>query len=173
MSESIRYAGLDVSKAEIAVAIAEPDGSVVEHGTIANDPGAVRRLVEQLSRDAVVHTAYEAGPTGYPLHRQLVSLGVTSRVVAPSLIPSVRATGSRLIAVTRSIWPGCCAAAISRRSGCRTRPMRRFVIWCVLARTLEQMVSEPSTTSASSCCASGSPRRRRWGVLGRPSTRRG
>jgi transposase len=94
MSQRIRYVGLDVSKQTIAVAVAEPDGSVVEYGDIANNPSAVRRLLETLSRDAVVKTAYEAGPTGYPLHRQLAALGVENLVVAPSLIP--RRPGDRV-----------------------------------------------------------------------------
>lgn len=94
MSQGTRYLGLDVSKATIAVAVAEPNGSVVEYGTIANDPGAVRRLVATLSRDATLRAAYEAGPTGYALHRQLAALGVDSQVVAPSLIP--RRPGDRV-----------------------------------------------------------------------------
>jgi transposase len=94
MSQRIRYVGLDVSKERIAVAVAEADGSVVEYGEIANDPGAVRRLLATLSRDAVVQTAYEAGPTGYPLHRQITALGVANLVVAPSLIP--RRPGDRV-----------------------------------------------------------------------------
>ncbi|MGH7685522.1 MAG: IS110 family transposase [Candidatus Dormibacteria bacterium] len=94
MTQRIRYVGLDVSKETIAVAVAEPDGSVVEYGSIANDPGSVRRLVDKLAADAAVEAAYEAGPTGYPLHRQLVKLGVTSKVVAPSLIP--RRPGDRI-----------------------------------------------------------------------------
>lgn len=94
MSQVTRYVGLDVSKASIAVAVSEPDGSVVEFGTIPNDAGAVRRLVTTLSRDATLKAAYEAGPTGYALHRQLVALGVDSQVVAPSLIP--RRPGDRV-----------------------------------------------------------------------------
>jgi transposase len=94
MSEPIRYLGLDVSKDSIAVAMAEPDGTVASYGTIANDPGAVRRLVVKLSADAALSAAYEAGPTGYALHRQLVSLGVSSQVVAPTLIP--RQPGNRV-----------------------------------------------------------------------------
>jgi len=68
MSQRIRYVGLEVSKETIAVAVPVPeaDGSEVEYGDIANNPGAVRRLVETLSRDAVVKTAYEAGPTRIP-----------------------------------------------------------------------------------------------------------
>jgi hypothetical protein len=34
MFQPIRYVGLDVSKETIAVAVAEPDGSVVEYGDI-------------------------------------------------------------------------------------------------------------------------------------------
>jgi hypothetical protein len=48
MSKGIRDVGLDVCKETIAVAIAEPDGSVVEYGEIANNPGAIRRLVLML-----------------------------------------------------------------------------------------------------------------------------
>jgi transposase len=94
MFQPIRYVGLDVSKETIAVAVAEPDGSVVEYGDIPNDPSSVRRLVEKLSRDAQLKTAYEAGPTGYPLHRQLTGLGIENKVVAPSLIP--RRPGDRV-----------------------------------------------------------------------------
>ena len=66
------YLGLDVSKGTIQVAVAETDGTVAEYGSIANDPTAVRRLVQKLGRGVRLVSAYEAGPTGYPLHRQLV-----------------------------------------------------------------------------------------------------
>ena len=41
-----------------------------------------------------VRVAYEAGPTGYALHRQLTKLGIDCMVVAPSLIP--RKPGDRV-----------------------------------------------------------------------------
>ena len=87
VSEPTRYLGLDVSKATVQVAVAEPDGSVTEYGSIANDPEAVRKLVRTLGKAAKLVSAYEAGPTGYPLHRQLVQLGVANVVIAPSLMP--------------------------------------------------------------------------------------
>src|SRR5262249_1203611 len=91
MSEAtprIRSGGLDVTKATITVAVAEEGGRPEAWGTIANDPQAVRRLVRQLARESrQLKLAYEAGPTGYVLHRQLTQLGVECQVVAPSLIP--------------------------------------------------------------------------------------
>jgi len=95
MSEpTTRYLGLDVHKATIAVAVAEESGPPTLYGTVANDPGAVRKLVNQLGRQAKLVAAYEAGPTGYTLHRQLTSLGVECQVVAPSLVP--RRAGDRV-----------------------------------------------------------------------------
>jgi transposase len=84
----VRYIGLDVHRATIAVAIAEEGGSPSSYGTIANDPPAVRKLMTRLGgKDVDLRVAYEAGPTGYALHRQLSKLGIECVVVAPSLIP--------------------------------------------------------------------------------------
>ena len=83
-----RFLGLDVHRDTIAVALAEETGQPASHSTIANEPGAVRKLIQRLSGSEVrLIAAYEAGPTGYTLHRQLVKLGVECLVVAPSLIP--------------------------------------------------------------------------------------
>ena len=89
-----RFLGLDVHKATIAVAIADPGAQPTLYGTIANDPSAVRKLVGNLGRETKLVAAYEAGPTGYALHRQLTGLGVECQVVAPALIP--RRAGDRV-----------------------------------------------------------------------------
>ena len=95
MSERTRFVGLDAHAATIAVAVADADGSVTQHGTIVNEPAAVRKLVALLTVPGTrLQVAYEAGPTGYALHRQLTHLGVECRVVAPSLIP--RRPGDRV-----------------------------------------------------------------------------
>jgi transposase len=84
----IRYLGLDVHKATIAVAIAEEEGAPTSYGSIANEPSAIRTLMTRLGgSDVQLHVAYEAGPTGYALHRQLTTMGIDCIVVAPSLIP--------------------------------------------------------------------------------------
>jgi hypothetical protein len=63
MSERTRFIGLDAHAATIAVAVADPDGSVTEHGTILNNPVAVRKLVSGLAAaDTQLKVAYEAGP---------------------------------------------------------------------------------------------------------------
>lgn len=83
-----RYIGLDVHSATITVAIAEEDGPPSSHSTIANDPSAIRKLMTRLGDpDVQLRVAYEAGPTGYALHRQLTTLGIECMVVAPSLMP--------------------------------------------------------------------------------------
>ena len=83
-----RYIGLDVHRAKIAVAIAETDQPPASYGTIPNDPAGVRKLMTRLGgADVRLHVAYEAGPTGYVLQRQLTALGIECLVVAPSLIP--------------------------------------------------------------------------------------
>ena len=83
-----RYIGLDVHRATIAVALAEEEGAPSSYGTIPNEASSIRKLMTRLGgEDAQLHVAYEAGPTGYALHRQLTKLGIECMVVAPSLIP--------------------------------------------------------------------------------------
>lgn len=91
------FVGLDVAKVRHAVAIAESgrDGEVRFFGEIDADAESVRRMVAKLAkRHAALHFCYEAGPTGYGLHRQLTKLGHQCSVVAPSLIP--RRAGDRV-----------------------------------------------------------------------------
>ena len=84
------YVGLDTSKLKISVALAEAgrDGEVRFLGEIDSTPEAVERLVRKLAkRHRRLAFAYEAGPTGYGLQRQIAALGHDCAVVAPSLIP--------------------------------------------------------------------------------------
>jgi transposase len=84
----VRCIGLDVHKATIAVAIADEVGTPSSYGSIANDPGAVRKLMPRLGGpDIELRVAYAAGPTGYALYRQLAGLNIACLVVAPSLVP--------------------------------------------------------------------------------------
>lgn len=88
MKDTIKYVGLDVSKENIVVAIAEEGREAPRfYGTISHTPEAVRKLVKKLGDLSTLRLCYEAGPTGYPLYRLLISLGVHCEVIAPSLIP--------------------------------------------------------------------------------------
>ena len=84
------FVGIDTSKLRNAIAIAEQgrQGEVRYLGEIDNTRAATRKLVAKLAqRCQKLHFCYEAGPTGYGLHRWLTDLGQSSIVVAPSLIP--------------------------------------------------------------------------------------
>jgi transposase len=87
---SVAYVALDTSKLRNAVAIAEAgrDGEIRYLGEIDNAPAATAKLARRLAKKhAALTFAYEAGPTGYGLYRQIKSLGHDCIVVAPSLIP--------------------------------------------------------------------------------------
>ena len=87
MKEKVRFLGLDVHAERIAVAVAEPDGSVRSLGTIANRGESVRKLVKNLGPVEHLRACYEAGPTGYVLYWQLAELGIKCEVIAPTLVP--------------------------------------------------------------------------------------
>jgi len=84
------FVAFDTSKLRNAVAIADGGraGEVRFLGAIENTGPATAKLVRKLAAKYERLTfCYEAGPTGYGLHRQIKSLGYECVVVAPSLIP--------------------------------------------------------------------------------------
>jgi transposase len=88
MKDDIRFVGLDVHAETITVAVAEATGGEVrELGTIPNREESVRKLLRKVGPAETLRCCYEAGPTGYVLYWQLVGMGVTCFVVAPTLVP--------------------------------------------------------------------------------------
>jgi transposase len=86
----LAFIAFDSAKDKHAVAVAEDgrDGEVRYFGEIENSADAVNKFVTKLSRRYDrLHFCYEAGPTGYGLHRQLTGLGHVCDVVAPTMIP--------------------------------------------------------------------------------------
>jgi transposase len=94
MEKDIRFVGLDVDAASMAVAVVEPGKVVRSVGTIRDRPEAVRKLMRRLGRPDQLRVCYEAGPTGYGLYWLLTGMGIHCDVVAPSLIP--RKPGDRV-----------------------------------------------------------------------------
>jgi transposase len=91
---AVIHLGLDVHKDSISVAVLESAREVAEVDKIFNDEYSVRRLIARFPEPRNLRACYEAGPTGYDLHRLLTTIGVPCDVVAPSLIP--KAPGDRV-----------------------------------------------------------------------------
>ena len=90
---SLTHLGMDVHKDSISIGILRPDDSMdVER--IFHDEDSVRRFIARMGEPRQLVACYEAGPTGYELHRLLQRLQVPCHVVAPSLIP--KAPGDRV-----------------------------------------------------------------------------
>ena len=104
------FVGLDVHKDSIAVAHAQgqctdPPVFVGAIGTRQADlDKRIRRL--QAKTPALVF-AYEAGPCGYRLHRDLTGQGFDCHVVAPSLIPKKPGDKVKTDRAMRSSSRGC------------------------------------------------------------------
>jgi transposase len=84
------FIGIDTAKLRNGVAIAEGGrrGEVRYLGEVDAGDAATRKLVAGLAAKYRKLTfCYEAGPTGYGLHRLIGSLGHPCIVVAPSLVP--------------------------------------------------------------------------------------
>jgi transposase len=86
--ETVRFVGLDVHKESIAVAVADGGGGEAAHlVTIPNDTALLVKRLLKIGRAAQLRCCYEAGPTGYGLHRDLQAAGIECVVIAPSLVP--------------------------------------------------------------------------------------
>jgi transposase len=83
----VTHLGMDVHKDSISIGILAPEDDVPEVERIFHDEASVRRFVARFDEPRRLVACYEAGPTGYELHRLLISMGLRCEVVAPSLIP--------------------------------------------------------------------------------------
>lgn len=94
--DHVTYVGLDVHKNEHAVAVYAPGCQEPEVFTVKNQPLEIRRIAKRLLGRASgpVVACYEAGVLGFSLKRQLEGLGLSCRVIAPSLTP--RRPGQRV-----------------------------------------------------------------------------
>jgi transposase len=95
MEKNTTYVALDDSKRKIVVGILRPDVEQPELREIGNDARQIRQLFERLRREGrPLAACYEAGVSGYDLHRQITALGAACSVIAPALTP--RRPGQRV-----------------------------------------------------------------------------
>jgi transposase len=79
----VTVAGMDVHKSSIRLAVVRGGDELVGEVTLAADHELVER---ELRRAGVERCCYEAGPTGYGLHRHLTGAGIRCDVVAPGRV---------------------------------------------------------------------------------------
>ena len=90
MSQFSIHVGLDVHKDSIHVAFSNSKtGEIASLGGVANDLKRLVAKLKPLGAADEIQICYEAGPTGYGLHRKLRELGYECHVVAPAKTPSV------------------------------------------------------------------------------------
>jgi transposase len=92
MAKARSLVGLDVHATKIVVAVLDGDTGELEVFVMDGENANAAALCAGLARP--VRVAYEAGPTGYVLARELAKRGVECVVAAPSKIP--RASGDKV-----------------------------------------------------------------------------
>lgn len=94
MDQGTTYVAFDDSKRKLVAAILRPGATEPESREMPKEPPLIRRLFQRLKREGPVAACYEAGVSGYDLHRQITACGVACDVVAPALTP--RRPGERI-----------------------------------------------------------------------------
>ena len=92
MAKARTLVGLDVHATKIVAVVLDPETGEVGTFRLGGDAGEAAAFCAGLPRP--VRAAYEAGPTGYGLARELAARGVECVVAAPGKIP--RAAGDRV-----------------------------------------------------------------------------
>ena len=72
MNARVRFVGLDVHKDTVVIAVADDNGGAAEIlCELPHEPGRVLARLRKLGPLDSLRVCYEAGPTGYGLHRYL------------------------------------------------------------------------------------------------------
>lgn len=89
------YVGLDVHKESIAIGVAAPGRAVARFvGTVGPELKELLKALSSLGRPKQLQLAYEAGPCGFALARQLAAQGYHCEVIAVAKMP--RKPGERI-----------------------------------------------------------------------------
>src|SRR5947209_13131626 len=123
MAKARTLVGLDVHATKVVAAALDAETGELAFFSMTAELARVAGFCAGLP--GPVRAAYEAGPTGYGLARELARREVHCVVAAPSKIRAGPESGSRPIAATRSCSRGCCWRASCIRSACRAARRRR------------------------------------------------
>lgn len=74
------YVGIDVHKKTYTI-VAQVEQTLVKKWTMSASPAALTQQLTKYFTGGIIHTVYEAGFSGYVLHRALISQGIDSKVV--------------------------------------------------------------------------------------------
>jgi len=128
MAKARTLVGLDVHATKIVAAVIDAETGELGQFRMSGETAAAAGFCAALPGS--VGVAYEAGPTGYGLARELAKRGVECVVAAPSKIP--RASGDRVKTDLRDaehlvclLWAGKLhrgPASCTRSTGFLTRP---------------------------------------------------
>jgi transposase len=101
MTKAKTLVGLDVHATKIVAAVLDAETGQLQTFGMSGDAGGAVGFCAGLARP--VRVAYEAGPTGYGLARELAGRGIQCVVAAPSKIP--KASGDRVKTDRRDAEP--------------------------------------------------------------------
>ncbi len=79
------YLGIDVHKKTYAC-VSVCEGEVIKKDTMPADPATLINYIQNCFVNAQVESAYEAGFSGFHLHRELLKAGIKNRVIHPGSI---------------------------------------------------------------------------------------
>lgn len=134
------FIGIDVHKKTYSV-VARVDQSVVKKWTTAADPMSLCTQLHKFFADGKLHSAYEAGFSGFELHRQLVAAGIDNLVVHAANVEI--AVHNRVKTDQRDAAKLSELLEANRLEGIRV-PSREQEQSRVLSRTRAQLVEERS-----------------------------
>lgn len=94
MDQHTTFVAFDDCKRKLVAAILRPGETEPEEREFPKEPHLIQRFFRRLTRENRVRACYEAGVSGYDLHRQITACGASCDVVAPALTP--RRPGERI-----------------------------------------------------------------------------
>ncbi|MDJ0714652.1 MAG: transposase [Prochloraceae cyanobacterium] len=134
------YVGIDVHKRTYSV-VARVEDIVVKKWRTSAEPEKLATQLQRYFSSATIHTAYEAGFSGFVLHRKLVAAGINNLVVNPASVEV--AVHNRVKTDKRDALKLATLLEVGRLKGIRI-PTEEEEYKRMLTRTRQQLVEDRS-----------------------------